>query len=268
MSLFFKILLIWFVFTACKPQEVEVKESNVSYGELNKRKAPSKWKSRDTFPLKLKYGNNFDSSEVDAISASAIAWDESSDNEIQFFTLSSSNIKDKTSLEAYDDEELGIYKLDQWPDKLPGSALAVTQIFGTRYNTGTSSEYILIDHADILLNNDVFTFGLDDEWGYDLETVVTHEMGHFLGLYHEQSAPEDSIMYPSVSKFSKIKDPTALDAKNILEKYPRRLQDQHSHVSKEKEKVKIILELYPSGLERFILQTKDQRQITTIKCSH
>ena len=107
----FRLLIIWFVFTSCQTSE-ETTISDGASSALSQRLVPSRWSSAQIFPLSLKYGTSFEANEVSAIENSADNWSESVDNQIQFFNVSSSSIDIKANLNAYDDNELGIYKLE------------------------------------------------------------------------------------------------------------------------------------------------------------
>lgn len=73
-------------------------------------------------------------------------------------------------------------------DDRQDESLALTN---QRYGKNTG----LIDFADIEINTATVPFTLDgNEAGIDLETVVTHEVGHYIGLAHSTS--EGSIMAP------------------------------------------------------------------------
>ncbi len=67
-------------------------------------------------------------------------------------------------------------------------SLALTnQLFGKTYG--------YIDYADIEINTADFKFAVDEsEDGVDLEAVITHEVGHYIGLAH--SNIEGSVMAP------------------------------------------------------------------------
>jgi hypothetical protein len=76
-------------------------------------------------------------------------------------------------------QNFGIYFRDtEWPHDDAEESLALTnQVYGKV--TGT------IDYADIEINTAVETFSLaDSQPGIDLQAVLTHEVGHYIGLAH------------------------------------------------------------------------------------
>lgn len=78
------------------------------------------------------------------------------------------------------------------PGDTPG-ALAVTVV---TYDTATGE---IVD-ADVLVRSRGTQFDLDaDRAHHDLPSVLTHEVGHALGLAHETSL-EDATMYPETPK--------------------------------------------------------------------
>lgn len=103
-----------------------------------------------------------------------------------------------------------MFQDDFWPHH-PG-ALAVTCV---TMNLDTGE---ILD-ADIELNTPYFDFALPGETrGEDLRTVLTHEVGHFLGLNH--SHVDGSVMFESYESdliFSSLSDD---DIAGICETYP------------------------------------------------
>ena len=130
-------------------------------------------------------------------------WNNSIDSGVIFNIESASdeNVIDGTQrvdLLDYNDNIFGIYKHEDWFHDVSRSALAITQFFGKRINPNTENEYLELIHADIIINySGEFNFSTNgDAVGtYDLQSVILHELGHFIGLGHA-SYDETSIMVP------------------------------------------------------------------------
>jgi hypothetical protein len=262
--------------SSCQNQEVADSSGAIGSSAFSADNTLSKW-SNSQFPLNLKYGSNFNPEEVSAIRSAANNWSDSVDNNLNFFNVSDSLLTGRSNSTDYDDGELGVYKIDTWPEDLPPSALAVTQIFGNKSSNGI----IKIDHADILVNYDNFSFTTDDSWGYDFQSIILHEMGHFLGLFHSGDSSEDSIMYPSISRYTTNKFPKETDIENIAQLYDisssdidaqtflgRRIASELSLETGPSEKVRIIIEIYPNGVERIKLIKGDKNEKTIHNCTH
>lgn len=210
------LLLLILVFTACTPPpQATIKASSSA---ISGEPAPSRWSS-SALPLKVKISDNFNNDEVMAIEDMGDAWNDSVDYSMTLIQNDGQTSAKSNNLNSYVDGVIGVYKLNQWPSELPGSALAVTQIYGTRKNIGRSSEYIRIDHADILINYENFGFTTDYSWGYDLQTIVLHELGHLLGLYHDESSVDESVMYPTITRYVDNRYPHDRDINNLSSKY-------------------------------------------------
>ncbi len=196
------------------------KPQTTSSGAIN-ASAPYKWTA--AFPRTMAISSDFDANEHTAINLMSTAWKSSVSNTVTWISYGADTSEvSLNNLDALYDGVMGVYKAAHWPSTLPGSALAVTQIFGRRYNTGSSTEFVNIEHADILVNDDFYDFDTADTGpGYDLRTVILHEMGHFLGLQHKASSSNStlSIMYPSIGSTEAKRAPKALDISDISSKY-------------------------------------------------
>ncbi len=134
---------------------------------------------------------------------------------------STDNMASYTALTDYRDSEYGIYKSHSWFSNVQSSVLAVTQYYGYRRNAGTSSEYVQITHADIIMNYRDYDFSTNASSSstYDFHSVVLHELGHFLGLGHTSSYSINSVMQPSLSITSSKREITTYDKASIVELY-------------------------------------------------
>lgn len=210
------LFLTTLILASCVASE-EVKEATA--GKKNQN-APYYWIASITFPVDLKYSDSFTEDEVKNITDMGEEWKTAVEGKKTFFTHSITTEKSSPNLNLDslgDDGIFAIYKLNPWPKSLPDSALAVTQLFGRRHYTGTSNEQVRIEHADILVNDDKYTFFTGDySYGYDFRTVILHEMGHFLGLLHKTG---DSIMNDSILPGINRRSPTQIDAHDIAQKF-------------------------------------------------
>lgn len=242
---------------SCAPQNKEAfltQRSAASSSGL-----PSRWPA-SSFPINLQISSDFSNDEIDAIKDMANQWSLSTNNQISFFeTTQETNEKAYANINSYNDNQTAVYKLSEWPSEFPASALAVTQVFGTKVNSGAYNQYIKIEHADIMINYDNFEFSTNYGFGYDLQTVILHEMGHFLGLYHDNSSPDESIMYPSISRFRDNRLPKDKDSYNIeiLYSLNRNVASVNNFLTSSYynsevlgEKVVLIYEIYPNGKEK------------------
>jgi hypothetical protein len=123
--------------------------------------------------------------------------------------------RQKPQLVSYYDDEMGIYKSQNWYSEVGAGALAITQFFGIR-RTGANGQYIELQHADIILNFRDYSFSSNSEnfFSYDLPSVLLHEMGHFIGLRHEYDS-YDSIMRPSLGSYESERQLYPIDVHNL-----------------------------------------------------
>lgn len=180
-----------------------------------------------TFPINMVAYNDISNdnthelnNEINLINRAISNWESSLNNTdlINITHYPNTTAPTKNTANDYRDNEMGIYFIQNWSEKeLPSSALAVTQIYGVQ----TTSTTVVMTHADILINNSgLFTFNSrlsnpDSSFllarSYDFETVILHELGHFLGLKHQGTSTNDSVMYPSIGTGEYNTTPTGLD---------------------------------------------------------
>ncbi len=156
---------------------------------------PIKWKS---LPIVYRFHSAGSEKLNDAAMRSAVrrAFDEWENVECRAGRTSlrfheGSDIEDDKGLGAEQaSEKFGIYfRDDEWPHDDSDESLALTnQLYGAKSG--------MIDYADIEVNTAMNDFRLsDDEEGIDLQAVMTHEVGHYIGLAH--SNDPESIMVKS-----------------------------------------------------------------------
>ncbi len=263
--LLFSFLLL--TFTSCLPKEVE-QSTNTNI---------SKWDR--SFPIALSISDDFDFVEMNEIRTSSNSWDTALNSSVTLMDNSGTTTSKSNDLRSYQDGVMGIYKIYSWPSDLPDSALAVTQLFGTRRNIGSSDEYIQINHADILVNYDS-SFEYYTTYGYDLQSVITHEMGHFLGLLHENSSPSQSVMFPSISRWTPNREPKDNDIASLRNLYDfnsgsvtvasRGLASSQSNTT-DTQAVVILFEARADGKENITVRDAKSNKIIsqdTVGCEH
>jgi hypothetical protein len=220
---------------SCTPS-ADVTSGSSSSGKAINQEAPFIWGDK-TFPKTIHISSSFSAAEVTNMTEMATAWKTAVANQKTFFAIGAPGNNNYNINNT--DGILGIYKATTWPADVSEEALAITQLFGRRYNVGDASEYVSIVEADILINYKpglyAFAFDTVDEGsGYDLRTIVLHEMGHFLGLQHVPSYDyrpdnernltrsaykETSVMYPSVSSIENKRIPQIKDISALVNKY-------------------------------------------------
>lgn len=189
MRMLFIFCLLLCSTVACKPKVTSVREP-ASFGASGN--VPRYWSN---LPLTIKVANEFDqdfpvlaTDDLNPFEEMMIAWDNQVN--VNLFSIDSHRTAnyESSSLGAYDDDEIGIYRIENWYSNVTSDALAIAQYFFVRTNVGTAGEFNRIVHADIMVNYQTHQFYLDhtpNKFGkYDLKTVVLHELGHLVGLDH------------------------------------------------------------------------------------
>lgn len=220
------IYLLLFILLSCKQlinqstllspehhQNQKYPSSNSLYGEWHQAQ----------LPLDLKISKDFTEEESLIIKNMATEWEEAALHQVKFFYPDFSKTLDPhyVMVTDYMDDEIGIYKSQNWFSNVSPSALAITQFFGHRVNAGTHYEYIELEHADIFLNTRDYSFSTSSPprpGAYDLGSVILHEMGHLLGLPHENKT-NLSIMAPYLGVSTQNHKTHAIDKQNLKKNY-------------------------------------------------
>ena len=179
----------------CKKESSASQNQNVALAP-GQTCAPGKWMGLSQ-GLTLNVSTDFSVEDKNAILNAINEWNQRSPSGVILFknTQNPTATTNFSTLAEYRDNEFGIYKKNPWFNDVSGSALAITQYFGyLKSNNGRA--YLELTHADIIFNAEDHSFvnSTGPSSNYDFQTVLTHEMGHFLGFCHENS--QNSIMYP------------------------------------------------------------------------
>lgn len=233
-------IIAMLLLSACNGGGGDVTSGSSSNKAIN-QEAPYIWGNK-TFPKVVQVSSSFsDPKEVEALQDMADAW-KTAVNNTEFIRLGST-ISNSFDINE-DDGVMGFYKATTWPSDISDDALAITNLFGRRYNIGDADEYVKIVEADIIMNysldhrgdrNFIFDYDLNGSTsGYDFRGVILHEMGHFLGLQHVptfSNRPDadsalsaaqykaTSVMYPSVSSSDAKRVPQTKDINALAYKY-------------------------------------------------
>jgi|GEM_PF-5091151 len=217
-------LIIFFLIFICSCNAAKKVDELSSSNATAQQNAPRLWKS--SFPKSVKISSGFNTNEKTVINMMLDTYQTDMENKIDFFDNGgdtpevSSPTLNPTSLS--NDGILGIYKFSNWPNQYSGSALAITSTYGLRFNIGQPNEYVEILHADIFINTNFYNFDvLTAGPGYDLRSVVIHELGHFLGLDHKSTESNRalSIMYPSLRSDEIKRNLLSQDKSDLASKY-------------------------------------------------
>ena len=163
-----------------------------------------------------------DASGDDPIEQMMKEWNNSTTN-YTFYKVPASSVSNLSgNLQDYiDDSNLGIYQSSTWFDSIGSLTLAVTQYAGVRSNIGTSLEFIRLFQSDIIINYRDYTFSVDvnNTEDFDLPSVIIHELGHFIGLGHQNDLSIPSVMHPSIGVSSIERTLYSNDISSIQQSY-------------------------------------------------
>lgn len=203
------LIIFTIILVSCKQQNSGTQASTAAGTTPNFNSASTigKWDNL-TSPLTVKMSTEFSSdftnvnlvNGLNPLEQMAKVWNDAVSPSMTLFALpfpTTTKTGDDGALSTFYDNEMGIYKSHNWYSGVSSSAIAITQYYGVVKTSPTLGTYIQYAHADILVNYRDFGSQLTmtgaSGFKYDLPTVILHEMGHFVGLYHENVSP--SIMY-------------------------------------------------------------------------
>ncbi|MFN8370181.1 MAG: matrixin family metalloprotease [Bacteriovoracaceae bacterium] len=230
-----KLLFIILLFQSCMgSDEIETPSSIApkSSSSVTSSTVFGKWDS-SLLPNETKISSSFTSDEVTAIEQAMDDWSTAVNDKLTFFkipTLITDN-KEYTKLDDFNDSEMGIYKSSKWYSEIGPYALAITQYWGVKMNSDTTQEYIDIVHADVIVNYHDHSFSINPiKNEYDLQSVIVHELGHFIGLSH-QAAKASSVMASSISARAIRRTISSLDITTINSNYSLKTTTQAAIVA-------------------------------------
>jgi len=220
------ILFVSLLLTACNSDDLPSPNSITPSGSDSQNtstgtEVPAKWPS-SSFPLVIGISEDFTDGERSDFEAMGDKWEAAGNFEADFFEYKAASVsnRDLQSIEDYYDDEMGIYKNSKWYANGGERALAITQFFFLFVDRGGPNEHFELTHSDIILNVHHYSFSSDGTGGtYDLPSIILHEMGHFLGLYHVENYSVSSVMHPYISQGNQKREPYDHDEEIISRKY-------------------------------------------------
>lgn len=191
-------LILLFLITSACSQNSDIHYDPPTPGNTNQTSVKS-W-NINNFPLKIYVPTELDAYRI-AIENSAETWRSAFNRPVFEFIFddgTNQNTQWNGPLDSLYDSFFGLFKMTSWSFvNIDNGVLAFT---GTLTQSGT------IIHADVLFNFKNYKFGdvvlnPTDSTLVDYESVLTHELGHFLGLNHIDIGTDPiSIMNPTIKK--------------------------------------------------------------------
>lgn len=183
--------------------------------------------SNSALPLNVHISNDFVFAPADEVNGMNPVeqmqkeWDDAVTGKVLFnYPIANVASKGNDALTTYKDSVFGIYISDDWFTNVSSNALAITQYYAYK-RTGNAGEYYELTHADIIVNNrnHDFSYDANSNVDYDMSTVILHELGHLLGLKHQEDGSIAAVMQPYLSKWQSNRSLFNNDKQTISENY-------------------------------------------------
>tara|TARA_R110000868_G_scaffold64597_2_gene194068 strand:+ start:40950 stop:41798 length:849 start_codon:yes stop_codon:yes gene_type:complete len=216
---------------ACIPKVEETKVNLVPRTQGGSVALPGRWSAANlSTPLQVNVSSDlsddFIPADLDGNGDNPIVvamknWNATHPN-ISFFktpVVSVAN-KESTDLTSYRDGELGIYRSDSWFPGISSGTIAITQFYGYIRNSGSSDSYIDLTHADIIVNYRDHSFSTNpNSFEFDIETVILHELGHFIGIKHPTDYSTAAVMQSTLAQGEQKRTLLNYDTNSALTNY-------------------------------------------------
>ena len=165
--------------------------------------------------LNINISSSFSSDEISSIRSMGAQWNQSTTART-FFAFGGNTTEKGSNADAYlDDGEFGIYKSSSWLSCYDTATIAITQYSGTQ-----NGDDVILERADIILNGRDY-FKADGSDNINLPSVVLHEMGHFIGLDHQNDSSVSAVMKPTIKRGEIRKTITADDIDAVHSLYDK-----------------------------------------------
>jgi hypothetical protein len=120
--------------------------------------------------------------------------------------------------EGYGNANIIVFKDTGWPHGNDGRVLALTTVTYDLANGQIYDADMELNSEHVVADGAVFTIG-DGNVQFDLLSIATHEVGHFLGMSH--SASHDATMFADyIPGSTDLRSPSDDDIAGICEAYP------------------------------------------------
>jgi predicted Zn-dependent protease len=220
-------LLISFLFISCQPEEIIQTNFNIrNPPPVDIETDRFYWPKSDlqNHSHDVKVATQIDNAMTTTLmDASFNEWNLAVTS-LNFYTIpyvTIPNINSNNLSDYRNDANFGIYKVTNWPSELGINTIAVTANY---YNTTpiflNGIKYFKLVHSDILVNYLNHQFTISGEAGkFDLPSVLTHEIGHMIGMKHAPYSESGSVMRSTAMTSDFFRTLTSYDIQNVSDFY-------------------------------------------------